>query len=145
MATSSVKRTPTTESLVELENEIRAVKRTAVGKLSNMCQERADFMYSVKEVARKILCPTEGGEMNVKHIAQYLKGVPSAKCLIDINTFPQFVDVHTDSDWAGQHQTCKRWGHAVGRRDSYCMVNNTSVSELEFCRSRIIRLDIWNR
>ena len=33
VATPSVKRTPTTESLVELENEKRAVYRTAVGKL----------------------------------------------------------------------------------------------------------------
>ena len=46
--TPSVKRTPTTESLVELENEKRAVHRTAVGKLLYMCQERADNMYSVK-------------------------------------------------------------------------------------------------
>ena len=49
MATSSVKRTPTTESLVGLENENRAVYRTAVGKLLYMCQGRADIVYSVKE------------------------------------------------------------------------------------------------
>ena len=55
----SVKRTPTTESLVELESERRAMYRTAVGKLLYMCQERADVMYSVKETPRKITCPTE--------------------------------------------------------------------------------------
>ena len=49
VATPSVKRTPTTESLVELENERRAVDRTAMGKRLYMCQERADIMYSVKE------------------------------------------------------------------------------------------------
>ena len=37
----SVKRTPTTESLVELENERREMYRTVVGKLLYMCQERA--------------------------------------------------------------------------------------------------------
>ena len=68
VATPSVKRTPTTESLVELENEKRAVHRTAVGKLLYMCQERADIMYSVKETARKILCPTESDEMNMQRI-----------------------------------------------------------------------------
>ena len=51
----SVKMTPTTESLVELENEKRAMYRTVVGTLLYMCQERADIMYSVKETARKIL------------------------------------------------------------------------------------------
>ena len=57
VATPSVKRTPTTESLVELENEKRAVYRTAVGKLLYMCLERADTRYSVKETARKTTCP----------------------------------------------------------------------------------------
>ena len=52
--TPSVKKTPTTESLVELEGERRAVYRTVVGKLLRMCQEQADVMYSVKETARKI-------------------------------------------------------------------------------------------
>ena len=76
--TPSVKRTPTTESLVELEGERRAMYRTVVGKLLYMCQERADVMYSVKETARKITCPTESDEMNPKRIVRYLKGAPSA-------------------------------------------------------------------
>ena len=70
-----------------------------------MCQERADIMYSVNETAREIICPTESDEMNVKRIARYLKGVPSAKCLIEINRFFPFVNVYTDSDWAGKQQT----------------------------------------
>ena len=57
VSTPSVKRTAKTESLVELESERRAVYRTAVGKLLYMCQERTDIMYSVKETARKIMCP----------------------------------------------------------------------------------------
>ena len=38
------------------------------------------------------------------------QGVPSTKCLIEINRFPPFVNVYTDSDWAGHHQTCKSTG-----------------------------------
>ena len=91
--TPSMKRTPTKESLVELENERRATYRTVVGKLFYMCRERADIMYSVKETARTITCPTES--------------VPSAKSLIEIVTPPKFVNVYTDSDWAGQATTCK--------------------------------------
>ena len=63
--TPSVKRTPTTESLVELEGEKRAMCRTVVGKLLYMCQERADVMYSVKETARTFTCPTESDEINL--------------------------------------------------------------------------------
>ena len=40
-------------------------------------------------------------------IERTAQGDPSAKCSIEINRFPPFVNVYTDSDWAGQHQTCK--------------------------------------
>ena len=79
VTTPSVKKTPSTESLVELENERRAMYKTAVGKLLYMCQARGDIMFSVKGTARKIICPTENDEMNVKRIVKYLKGAPSAK------------------------------------------------------------------
>ena len=120
MMTPSEKRTPTTESLVVLEGERRAMYRTVVGKLLNMCQERADVMYSVKETARKITCPTESDEMNLKRVVRYLKGAPNAKGLIESITPPKFVNVHTDSDWAGQATTCRstsggvvQWGNAT--------------------------------
>ena len=113
--TLSVKRTPTTESLVELDGERRAMYITVVGKLLYMCQERAYVMYSVKETARKITCPTESDEMNLKRIVRYLKGAPSAKSLIEITTLSKFVNVFSDSDWAGQATTCKSTSGGVGQ------------------------------
>ena len=58
-------------------------------------------MHSVKETARKITCPTESDEMNLKRVVR-LKNAPIAMCLIEIVTNPKFVNVYTDSDWAGQ-------------------------------------------
>ena len=52
-------------------------------------------MYNVKETARKITCPTESDEMNLKRIVRYLKGAPSAKSLIEIITPSKFVNVYT--------------------------------------------------
>ena len=146
VSTRSVKR-PTTESLVALENDKRAVHRTAVGgKLLYMCQERADIMYSVKETARKITCPTESDELNVKRIARYLKGVPSATCLIDqqIPSVRERVHRQPLGRTTPNVQEHKRWGHAVRKHDSFCLVKNTAVSVLELCRSSIIRFDNWN-
>ena len=45
--------------------------------------------------------------MNVKRIVRCLKGAPSAKCLLEVVTPTKFVNVYTDSDWAGQPTTCK--------------------------------------
>ena len=92
--------------------------KTALGKLFYMCQERAGIMYCVKETARNIHCSTESDEMKMKRIARYLKGVPNAKCLIEINRFPQFGNVLTDRQ--RQHLTHKntsggvvQWGTAT--------------------------------
>ena len=115
VAIQNVKRTPTTESLVELENKKRAVYRTVVGKLLYMCQERADIMNSVRETAGKITCLAESDEMNVKRIARCPKSVPNAKCLIEISAFPQSVNVYTDGDWAGQPMTCKSTSGGVAQ------------------------------
>ena len=73
--TPSVKTTPMTESFVELEGERRAMFRTVVGNLLYMCQERADVMYSVKESARKITCPTESDELNLMRDCEILERI----------------------------------------------------------------------
>ena len=58
--------------------------------------------------------------MNLRRIVRYLRGAPSAKSLIEITTHSIFVNVYTDSDWAGQATTCKstrggvvQWGNAT--------------------------------
>ena len=133
--TPSVKRIPTTESLVELEGERRAMYRTVEGKLLYMCQERADVMYSVKETARKITCPTESDEIHLKRIVRYLKGALSAKSLIEITTPSKFVNVYTDSDLGRTSYNVQehKWRScAVEKCNTHSMVKNTANSKFEF-------------
>ena len=100
-------------------------------------------MYSVKETAGKITCPTESDEMNVKRIARHLKGVPSAKCLIEISRFLPFVNVYTDSGWAGQHQTCKSTSGGVTQWRSTWKRTQQSVS-LRSAEAERKLTDNWN-
>ena len=93
--TPSVKRTKTTESVIEQEDERRAVFRTAVG-------ERANVLYSVMETAREILHPPESDDTSMKRSVRYLDRAPSAKYLIELVTCPQSVYVYTDSEWGSQ-------------------------------------------
>ena len=133
--TPSVKKTPTTESLVELESERRAMYRTVVGKLLYMCQERADVMYSVKEIARTITSPTESDEMNLKRIVRYLKGAPSAKSLIEIITPSKFVNVHIRQRLGKTSYNVQeyKWRScAVVKCNTHSMVKNTANSKFEF-------------
>ena len=104
-------------------------------------------MHSVKETARKFTCPTESDEMNLKRFVRYLKGVPSAKCLIEIVTPPKFVNVvHRQrfSKPSNNVQEHKRRSCAMEKRNAHSMVTNTANSEPEFRWSRIIRPDDWN-
>ena len=145
--TPSVKRTPTTESLVELEGGRRAMYRTVVAKLLYMCQERADVMYSLKETARNFTCPTESDEMNLKRIVRNLKGAPSAK-EPDRNHYTSEVREHVHRQRLGRAsnnvQKHKWRSCAVVKRNTHSMVTNTANSKLEFCWSRIICPDDWS-
>ena len=110
-------------------------------------QKRADTMYSVKETARKIVCPTESDEMNMKRITRYLKGVPSAKCMTRTHHIPavrERVHRHRLGRSAHDLQAHERWSCAVGKCDPFCMVTCTTVSELVFRRSITVCLDYWN-
>ena len=125
--------------LVELENEKRAVYRTAEGKLLYMCQERADIMYSVKENSTKDLCPTENDE---------IERCPECKVLGRNHYTPAARErVHRQRLGRTAHdlQEHKRWSCAVGQRNPFCVVTNTTVSALELRRSRTACLDYWNR
>ena len=93
-------------------------------------------MYSVEETTRKITCPTESGDMNLKRNVRYLKNVANAKCLIEVVTPSKFVNVNTDSDWASQATTCKSTSGGVEqweKRNTHSMVMNTTNNEHQFC------------
>ena len=131
------------DSICEEDTNDRVTGRAGEQEASRVQDSRGkaavhDIMYSVKETARKTTCSTESDVMNVKRIARYLKkSVPSAKCLIEINRFPAFGNVYTDSDWAGQHQTCKSTsgGGTQWRSKTLSAWSRTqqSVSLIEFC------------
>ena len=91
-------------------------------------------MYSVKETAKPITCPTERDEMNLKRIVRYLKGAPSAKSLIEIITPSNFVKLFRQrlSKANNNVQEHKR-SCAVVKCNTHTMVTNTANSKFEFC------------
>ena len=104
------------------------------------------IMISVKETARKITCPTERRDEREAH-----REVPercSERKVLDrdqqIPSVRERVHRHRLRMTTPNVQEHKRWSYAVEYRDSLCLVKNTAVSKLEFCRSRIIRPDNWN-
>ena len=134
--TPSVKRTPTTESLIELEGERRAMYRTVVVKLLYICPERADVMYSVKETARKITCQTESDEMNLKRIMRCFERRSECK-EPDRNHYTVKVRERVYTQRLGRTsynvQEHKWRSCAVVKCNTHRMVTKTANSKFEFC------------
>ena len=83
-------------------------------------------------------------ERREKRIARYLKGVPSGKCSIEINRFPPHVNVYTDSDSTPKRARAQAVESRSGEARLFLLGQENTVSELDFCRSRITRSDNWN-
>ena len=68
--------------------------------------DRPDLQYATKEACREMSKPTLGGWARLKKIARYLVSVPRVVYEYSkTNAEIQYVDVYTDSDWAGCRRT----------------------------------------
>ena len=103
-----------------------------------MCQELDDIMYSVKETARMITCPTESDEVKVK-VKVFRAQRDQQFSFVRERVHRQRLGRTTPNV-----QEHKWWSQAVEKHDFFCLVKNTAVSELEFCRGVILRSDNWN-
>ena len=93
-------------------------------------------MYSVKETARKITCPTDSDEMNLKRIVRYLKGASSAKSLIEVTTPSKFCECVFRQRLGRTRNNVQehKWRScAVVKCNTHSMVTNTANSKFEFC------------
>ena len=132
--TPSVKRTPTTESLVELEGERRAMHRTVVGKLLYMCQERAVVQ---REGNSKKNCMSNR-ERRDEFEAYCVIPERRSECIErDRNHYTSEVRERVHRQRLGRPsnnvQKHKWRSRAVGKRNTHSMVTNTANSKLEFC------------
>ena len=93
-------------------------------------------MYSVKETARKITCPTESDEMNLKRTVRYLKRRSERKEL-DRNHYTFKVRERVYRQRLGKTsynvQEHKWRSCAVVKCNTHSMVKNTANSKFEFC------------
>ena len=69
---------------------------------------KADIQYAVKELARDNADVTEASWIKVKHLLRYLKGTKNYRLnfkQLTSDSKPKFIDVQSDSDWAGCSKT----------------------------------------
>ena len=106
--------TSTPEQDELLDKQERAQYRRLVGKLQWLSYTRPDLSFAVKELARSLQQPTVRDKQRLRHCLRYLAGTAHHKFAIqpsihlsETNKEPLDLNVCTDADWAGCHQTRK--------------------------------------
>ena len=71
-----------------------------------LAQDRADISEAIKYLARGMSKPRTGHMMQFKRVARYVKGVPrKAQQYPAQEQSKAHLEVHVDSDWAGDTVT----------------------------------------
>ena len=114
VTTGATTSTTTAEQEELLDKQEHAQYRRLVGKLQWLSYTRPDLSFAVKELARSLQQPTVRDKQRLRHCLRYLAGTAHHKFAIqpsihlsETNKEPLDLNVYTDADWAGCHQTRK--------------------------------------
>ena len=97
-----------------------------------LAQDRADISETIKCLARGMSQPRRTGHMmQLKRVARYLKGVPR-KALQYPTQEPSraHLEVHVDSDWAGDTMTRRSTSGVIARRGRHLLRHSSTVQNV---------------
>ena len=96
-----------------------------------LAQDRADISEAVKCLARGMSKPRIGHMIQLKRVARYLKGVPrKAQQYLAQEKSKAHLEVHVDSDWAGDTVTRRRTTGVIVRRGQHLLSHSATVQNV---------------
>ena len=96
-----------------------------------VAQDRVDMSETIKCLARVVSKPRAGHMMQLKRVARYLKGVPrKAQQYPAQEPSRSHLEVHVDSDWAGDTVTCRSTSGVVARRGRHLLTHSPAVQNV---------------
>ena len=94
-------------------------------------QDRADISESMKCLARGMSKPRTGHMMQLKRVARYLEGVPrKAQQYPAQEQSKAHLEVHVDSDWAGDNVTRRSTTGVIVRRGEHLLRHSSTVQNV---------------
>ena len=90
---------------MSLDNTRCTKYRRAAAILNYIAQDRPDLQFAAKECSRKMSCPNELDERNLKRVLRYLGLCPRLPYRYVWQRMPSLCVTHSDSDWAGCTRT----------------------------------------
>ena len=86
-----------------------------------LAQDRVDISEAIKCLARGMSKPRTGHMIQLKRVARYFKGVPrKAQQYLVQEKSKAHLEVHVDSDWAGDTATRRSTTGVIVRRGQHC-------------------------
>ena len=99
-----------------LEGEQATLFRSRTTRCAYLAQDRVDIPETIKCLARAMSKPRAGHMMQLKRVARYLKGVPrKAQQYPAQEPNRSHLEVHVDSDWAGDTVTRRSTSRVIAR------------------------------
>ena len=131
---------PTTVETTEIDDERKAVFRSATMRLAYLAQDRPELQFASKEVARLMQAPTEQAWVALKRAARFCLGWPRIVWCFRRQPPSTYIDVFTDSDHAGCIRTRRstsssclvHGGHLLRTSSTTQTVISLSSGESEF-------------
>ena len=91
----------------KLVGEQFTLYQSVAARLNYYALDRPDLQYAVKELMRKMSCPTANDMVRLKRVGRYLLTAPRVAMYYPWTALSDTLQVYTDSDHAGCHRTRK--------------------------------------
>ena len=128
-----------------LEGDEQFKFRSALGTLLFISQDRVDIQHAVRNLSQFMAKPTKRAELEVKHVILYLKRTENYGLLLPYSKFrskkaeivgqveedeeKDFLEVFSDSDWAGDKSSAAKRRHSVSSVFEYILFLSLPVPD----------------
>ena len=119
------------ESSPILEGEQATLFRSGTMRCACLAQDRAGISETIKCLAQGMSKPRTGHMIQLKRVARYLKGVPrKAQQYPAQEPSRAHLEVHVDSDWAGDTVTRRSTSGVIVRRGRHLLRHSSTVQNV---------------
>ena len=114
-----------------LEGDQATLFRSGTLRCAYLAQDRADISEAIKCLAQGMSRPRIGHVMQLKRVARYLKGMPRmAQQYPAQEPSKAHLEVHVDSDWAGDTVTRRSTTGVIVRRGQHLLRHSSTVQNV---------------
>ena len=110
-----------------LPKDQMSVYRSSVMRAAYLAQDRPDLGHAVKNLARKMVAPTEASLTDLKRLGRYLKKYPDFAQVFPHQARPKYVKVQVDADHAGDAVTRRSTTGMIAFYGRHCVKHASNV------------------